>query len=173
MRGAVSASLGVAKVAGGSFVRAGALVGRTQSTHGLVAPEPLRIMEYRRRLDAFDVRIIADVDSMHFTWDGDESTGGVAKRAAHVGADAVCIAHPDLDATIGKVADVRRRAPGVPVYLGGFLDHENAANLAPLVDGAFVSGCLLDAATGRVDVERVRRLVEIVRRGEQPARPVG
>lgn len=164
MRHAVQASLAVAKVAGARFVRADALVGATLSTHGWVRPDPLAIMTYRRALDAFDIRLIVDVDSMHYHWpDSQESAGGVAKRAMLAGADAVCIAHPDEATAVAKIADSRQRAPQAPVLVGGFLDHSNAVRLLAGADGAFVSGCLMDPSDGtRVQVDRVRRLADIM-----------
>jgi uncharacterized protein len=165
MRHAVSASLAVAKVVGAAFVRADGLVGATMSTHGWVEPDPLQIMTYRRAIDAFDVDLIADVDSMHYRWAGpDETAGGVAERAVSVGADAVCIAHPDTDEALGKIADIRHRIPSARIVLGGFVNHENAARLLGTADAAFVSGCLMDPDDrDRVDGDRVRRLVATVR----------
>ncbi|MFF2393282.1 BtpA/SgcQ family protein [Nocardia sp. NPDC058114] len=165
MRHAVSASLAVAKLTGASFVRADAIVGATLSTHGWVEPDPLQIMTYRKTIEAMDVDLIADIDSMHYQWAGvNESTGGVAKRALTVGADAVCIAHPDTEQTQRKVTDIRQRTPGARIMLGGFVDHENAAKVLADADGAFVSGCLVDKRTpDRVDVHRVQELVQTVR----------
>ncbi len=167
MRHAVSASLAVAKICGAQFVRADAIVGATLSTHGLVQPDPLAVMTYRRAIDAFDIRLIADVDSMHYRWPvPGESTGDVARRAMTVGADAVCVANADPARALELVADIRRRAPRAPVVLGGFVDHRNAAVLLAEVDGAFVSGCLMDPADPtRLDPQRIRDLVDAVRQG--------
>jgi uncharacterized protein len=165
MRHAVSASLAVAKIVGASFVRADGLVGATLSTHGWVEPDPLRIMTNRRAIDAFDVDLIADVDSMHYRWAGPgETAGRVAKRAISVGADAVCVAHPDADEVLAKISDIRRQAPAARIFLGGFVDQANAARLLAAADGAFVSSCLMNPGDrGRVDVDRVRRLAATVR----------
>jgi uncharacterized protein len=167
MRHAISASLAIAKVVGGSFVRADAIVGETLSTHGRVQPDPLQIMTYRRAIEAFDVRLIADIDSMHFRWpDAHESTGGVARRAALVGADGVCIADRDEVSLLAKVADVRSTAPDVPVWIGGFVDHDNVERLVADVHGAFVSTCLVDPNDrGRFDVARVRDLADAMHDG--------
>jgi uncharacterized protein len=164
MRHAVSASLAVAKVVGAQFVRADGLVGATLSSHGWVEPDSLQIMTYRRAIDAFDVAVITDVDSMHYRWaDPHETTGGVAKRAISVGADAVCVANPDTDEVLAKIADIRRCVPSARVFLGGFVNHDNADRLLAAADGAFVSGCLADPDhSDRVDAERVRQLVAIV-----------
>lgn len=164
LRNAVRASLAVAKVAGGSFVRVGALVGRTMTAHGLVEPDPMRIMEYRGLVDAWDIRVIADIDSMHFRWLGDKPTAEVARHAVSVGADAVCLGHPDERATLDTIASVRAAAPDVPVILAGYTDHDNAARLLAHADGTFVGSCLeIGGWGGPIDAEKVKRYVDAVR----------
>lgn len=167
MRHAISASLAIAKVVGGSYVRADAIVGATLSTHGWVHPDPLRVMTYRRAIEAFDVGLIADIDSMHFRWpDPSETTGGVARRAALVGADGVCVADRDEVSLLAKVADIRSAAPGTPVWIGGYVDHDNAERLVASAQGAFVSTCLVDPRNrARFDVARVRDLAETLHHG--------
>ena len=165
MRNAVKASLAVAKVAGGTFVRAGALVGMTLTANGMVEANPLDVMEYRVRIGARDIRVIADIDSMHFKWFGDaKPTGEVAKAAAAAGADAVSVGDPGETRTLEMIASVRRAAPGLPIILAGYTSHENAARLLTAADGAFVGTCLERGGWGgRIDVERVRAYMDIVR----------
>ncbi|GAA4078006.1 BtpA/SgcQ family protein [Actinomadura miaoliensis] len=165
MRNALKASLAVAKVAGGGYIRAGALVGATLTTHGLVQADPLAVAEYRRKINAQQIKVIADVDSMHFKWFGEpRPTGEVARAAMQVGADAVALGHPDEDTTLEMVASVRRAAPDLPVILAGYTDHDNAARLLAAADGAFVGTCLeVGGWGGRIDVERVKEYVDIVR----------
>lgn len=165
MRNAVRASLAVAKVAGASFVRAGALVGATMTEHGLVRANPMAVMEYRNKIGARDVEIVADVDSGAFRWFGEERPAGdVAKRALAVGADAVAVGHPDEEEALRKVESVRRTAPGARVFLSGGTTHANAARLLAAVDGAFVGACLESGGWGgRIDAERVRAYVRIAR----------
>lgn len=169
MRNALKASLAVAKVAGGSFIRANALVGMTLTQHGMVRPDPLDVMEYRRKIDAWDVKVIADVDTMHYTWFGEpKPTGAVAKGARLVGADAVALCHPDDERTLATIAEVRAAVPGLPIILGGHTHHGNAARLLSAADGAFVGTCLeRDGWGGEIDVERVREYVSIVRAIEE------
>lgn len=165
MRNAVSASLAVAKVAGGHFIRAGALVGMTLSPHGMVAPDPLAVAEYRKRISADSVGLITDVDSMHYRWFGGEKpTAEVARAARGMGADAIALGDPDEARTHELVASVRRAAPGLPIILAGHTDHGNAARLLAEADGAFVGTCLEDGGWGgRIDVARVRAYVDIAR----------
>ncbi|WP_320064508.1 BtpA/SgcQ family protein [Micromonospora sp. RTGN7] len=165
MRNALKASLAVAKVAGGSFIRANALVGMTLTAHGMVRPDPHDVMAYRRGLDAWDIGVIADIDTMHYSWfGGEKSTGEVARAARGAGADAVSVCHPDDDRTLELIGQVRRSAPGLPVILGGHTNHDNAARLLAAADGAFVGTCLeRDGWGGEIDVERVREYVAAVR----------
>ncbi|TQJ37044.1 BtpA/SgcQ family protein [Streptomyces sp. SLBN-115] len=165
MRNAVSASLAVAKVCGGTFVRIGALVGQTLSPHGMVTPDPLRFMEYRRTISAEDIAVVADVDSMHFSWfGGGKTTAEVAKAAGTAGADAVSLCHADDDATLRMIDSVREIAPHMPVILAGGTHHGNAARLLAAADGAFVGGCLEREGWGaEIDAERVDTYMDIVR----------
>ncbi len=163
MRNALSASLAVAKVAGGTFIRAGALVGMTLSPHGLVEANPLDTMDYRKKIDAGDVKVVADVDSMQFKWlGGGRSTARVARDAMVVGADAVALSDPDVEVALAMIASVRQAVPDMPIILAGNTDHATAARLLAAADGAFVGGCLKDAE-GRIDRERVRAYTDIVR----------
>lgn len=169
MRNALKASLAVAKVAGGTYIRAGALVGMTLTSHGMVEANPLDVMEYRNKLNAWDVKVIAEVDSMHFKWFGEaKTTAEVARSAKHVGADAVSLGDPDESKTLEMIASVKKAAPGLPIILAGYTNHENAARLLAAADGAFVGTCLERGGWGgQIDVERVKAYVDIVRSLEQ------
>jgi uncharacterized protein len=162
MRNAVRASLAVAHLCGGEFVRATALVGATVSAHGIVIADPLAVMEYRRKIGADGVQIVADVDSMHFQWLGGRDTGEVARAAQGVGAAAVAVGHPDTRRSLELIRSVRRTAPGLPVILAGWTNHGNAAEMTAVADGAFVGGCFEDAER-RIDQAAVARYVEIAR----------
>jgi len=165
MRNALKASLAVAKVAGGSYIRAGALVGATLTPHGMVEARPLEVMEYRAKISAQHIKIIAEVESMHFKWFGEaRPVGEVARAAMSAGADAVALGHPDEARTLEMIASVRQAAPGVPVILAGYTSHENAARLLAAADGAFVGTCLeRDGWGGQIDAGQVRAYMDIVR----------
>ncbi|HUQ54087.1 BtpA/SgcQ family protein [Lentzea sp.] len=165
MRNAASASLAVAAVTGGAFVRIGALVGETRSPQGVVRPDPLALATYRKAVDASGVELVADVDTMHYSWLGGGKTAGeVAKAARTAGADAVAVSDPDEEAALRKVESVRACAPGLPVLLAGHTDHHNAARLLRAADGAFVGSCLESGGWGgEIDERRVAEYTAIVR----------
>lgn len=165
MTNALKASLAVAKVAGGSFIRAGALIGATMSPHGLVEAHPHEVMDYRVRISAQQIKIIAEVESMHYRWFGEpKPVAEVARAARNVRADAVSLGHPNEERTLSMIASVRESAPGLPIILAGYTNHGNAARLLAAADGAYVGTCLeRDGWGGQIDVERVRSYVDIVR----------
>lgn len=165
MANALKASLAVAKVAGGSYIRAGALVGATLTPHGMVEARPLEVMDYRVKIGAQQVKVIAEVESMHFRWfGGDRPVAQVARAARGAGADAVSLGHPDEDTTLQMIAAVREAVPGLPVILAGYTSHGNAARLLAAADGAYVGTCLeRDGWGGQIDPGRVRAYVDIVR----------
>src|SRR2546428_255481 len=110
-----------------------------------------------------DIKLIAEVNSMHFRWLGDKSTAEVARMAVRVGADAVEVAHPDEETNACLVREVKQAMPHLPVILGGHTNHANVARRLAEADGAFVGTCLQgDGWGGRIDIERVREYVKIV-----------
>jgi hypothetical protein len=164
MVNALKASLAVAKVCDGSFLRCTALVGATLSPSGLVQANPLDFFAYRTRLGAEGIKLIAEVDSMHFKWlGGDKSAAEVARLALRMGAHAVEVAHPDEASNARLVHEIKQTLPDVPVILGGYTNHENAARRLAKADGAFVGSCLEAEGWGsRVDIARVRAYMDIV-----------
>jgi len=163
MRNALKASLAVAKVCNGSYLRCGALVGATLTAHGLVEANPYDVMQYRATIGARHVKMIAEIDSMHFQWWGGKPVAEVARSAKSVGADAVSLGSPDEEVTLQMIRDVKHALPDLTVILAGYTNHENAARLLAEADGAFVGTCLeRDGWGGSIDVERVREYMAIV-----------
>jgi uncharacterized protein len=160
------ASIAVAKLCGGTFIRASAFVGATLSAHGLVQAAPDRVMRYRRNLDALDVGVIAEIASMHFSWlGGDKSVGEVARLARTAGAEAVAISDPHEDRLLNMIDDVRSATPDMPLLLAGGSNFGNVSRILPRVDGAFVGtaieaqgwGSQIDPVLAADYVTRVRK----------------
>lgn len=158
MQNAICASLAVARVAGGSFVRASALVGATLTTHGMVTAQPLQVMEYRAKLGAEGIRIVADIATQHYRWLGDERTiGDRARAAAQVGADAVAVADPEPSRALAMIDEIRAAAPKLPVFVAGYTNHANAAALLGPANGGFVGSCIERGGWGgEIDPDLVR-----------------
>ena len=165
MTNALKASVAVAKVSGGSFLRCYALVGQTLSSWGMIEAKPLSFLRYRKRINAEHIKLIAEVEGMHFHWfGGDKPVEDVARSAFYAGADAVEVAHPDEEANLRQIHDIKAKLPDLPVILGGHTNHENAARRLAKADGAFVGSAFENGnRTSPVDAQRVREYMEIVR----------
>ncbi len=163
LRNAIQASLAVAKVSGGTFLRCAALVGSTMTADGLVDANPLAVMQYRRRLHAMNIKLIAEVHSMHFKSLDGTPPADIARAAVNAGADAVSLGDPDEETTLKLIGEVRTALPDTPIFLPGYTNHENAGRLLPVVDGAFVGTCLEKSGWGSaIDEGRVRAYMDIV-----------
>ena len=160
----ISASLAVAKVCGGSFLRITALVGESDTQWGLVKADPQPFLAYREKLGAQDIKLIAEVEGMHFHWRGEpKPVGEIAKEVVALGAHAVEIAHPDEEINLKLIREIKAAVPGLPVILGGHTKHENAARRLAEADGAFVGTCFEDQWGGNILESRVREYMDIVR----------
>ncbi len=160
----ISASLAVAKVCGGSFLRCTALIADGDTDWGVVKANPVGFFDYRKKIGAPDIKLIAEVEGMHYHWRGESRpVGEIAKDTAAMGADAVEIAHPDEATNLKLIREIKQAVPGLPVILGGHTNHENAARRLAEADGVFVGTCLEDQWGGSILEDRVREYVDIVR----------
>jgi len=163
MANGLNASLAVAKVCGGSYLRCLALVGETQTRWGLVQANPHKFLQYRAYIGAKHIKLIAEVDGMHFRWKGEKPTTEVAWMAYRMGASAVEIAHKDEETNNRTAQDIKASHPEIPIILGGYTNHENVVRRMANADGAFVGSCLEEGGRGGyVDIERVKEYVAIV-----------
>lgn len=165
MTNALQASVAVAKVSGGSFLRCFALVGQSISPWGMIEANPIEFLQYRRRIGATHIKLIAEVDGMHFKWYGEEKpVSEVARAALNAGADAVEVAQADEETNLKQIHDIKAALPELPVILGGHTNHENVARRLSKADGAFVGSAFEPTGWGGpIDVQRVRDYMEIVR----------
>jgi membrane complex biogenesis BtpA family protein len=152
MVNALKASIAVAKVCGGSFLRCTALVGATVGASGLVEANPHDFLTYRARIGAQSIKLIAEVNSRHFHWVGEQSTADIARMAVRAGAAAVEVSHADEATNTRLIREIKQAMPHIPVILGGYTTHENVTRRLAEADGAFVG----------VDIDRVRAYVDRV-----------
>ena len=163
MWNALNASLAVAKVCGGSFLRCSTLIGATMTPAGIAQSNAIGFHNYRTRLGAEGIKLIAEVESMHFQWLHGKPVAEVADLALRADADAVEVAHPDEETNAQQVCQIKEKFPDLPVILGGHTNHENAARRLAHADGAFVGSCFETGGWGsHVDADLVRRYVDIV-----------
>jgi predicted TIM-barrel enzyme len=141
-----------------------ALVGATQTAMGTVIANPYDFMTYRAQIGAKNIKLIAEVDGMHYRAIGDRPASETAMMAKYIGAHAVEVAHKDEDTNNRVVQEIKNAVPDMPVILGGHTNHENAARRLAFADGAFVGTCLEEGGKwgSSIDIQRVKEYVGIV-----------
>jgi len=136
----ITPSLAVAKATGADFIRCTALVGSTPSPFGgTINADPLKVMDYRRKIDAGNVAILAEISGYHFTGEYNaKNIQNLAGMVMRVGGDAVEVVSRDFDMNERLVKDIKALNPSIPVILGGGTDVENCKARLRYADGALV-----------------------------------
>lgn len=167
----ITPSLAVAKVCGADFVRCTALVGVSDSPYGTVEAQPLKVQEYRRKLDAMDIALIAEIQGYHFQGgDGDpiKELCSRAYFAAYAGADAVEIVDKDEEKNNRMAQAVMQM--GIPVVLGGGTNAGNVKSRMRYARMALVGSCFEKKGWGgAVDESAVREYMKSLEAAEEKA----
>ena len=154
MKNSSIGSLGVAKVAGGSFIRATAMIGTTHDDSGTVSGDPYQFMSYRKYIDALDIFVFADIATIHFN--SGRPVKDLARNAARVGVDALVLGHADEQRNQDMVDAAKSANSDLPIFLSGHTDHDNVSPRLDCVDGVFVGTCLEQNGWGTaIDESRV------------------
>ena len=61
----ITPSLAVCKAAGADFTRCTALAGDTDSMYGKIVAQPLKVAEYRRKIEANEIGLLAEISGYH------------------------------------------------------------------------------------------------------------
>lgn len=151
----ITPSLAVAKAVGADFTRCSALVGSTDSMFGRVEANPLKVMEYRKKIEAGRVAMISEVSGYHFKGEYDKKNLQVlASGSMRVGADAVEVYAGDFEMNERLVRDIKELGD-IPVILGGGTDVENCKARLRYADGALVGTCFEGGRWGGNIVESI------------------
>ncbi len=159
-------SLAVAAAAGAKFIRLDFFVDRVRSKLGVIEPEPLAILAYRKQILADSVLVFADLQVKYSTpADGPKPISESSRQAAAAGADAVIVTGQETGIGPDLTDLANARAGGLPVLIGSGLSPANAPGLAPLADGYIVGTSLRSGrqSTDRVVPSQVTALVRAVR----------
>ena len=139
----ITPSIAVCKAVGAKFTRCTALIGSTESPYGKVEADPLKVMEYRKKLKMEDLDLIAEISGYHHhIGDGDDmGLLQLVGSASRIGANAVEIAHPDEEVNNKMAMAIRAAYPDVPIVLGGHTTVENVQSRLRYADAALVGAC--------------------------------
>lgn len=165
LRNDARGAIGVAAVAGASFVRVNVLSGAMVTDQGVIESDAHAVMRYRRELGAAEsVRVVADVHVKHAVPLGEGSIEDAARDVvSRAGADVVVVtgAGTGQPASADAAARVRAAIPGAKLWVGSGVTAETAPAWRRRVDGAIVGTALHRGGDARepIDVERVRAVV--------------
>lgn len=162
-------SLAVAKATQAAFIRVNQWVNGYVANEGFIQGESAKAMRYRSFLRAQNVKIFADVHVKHGAHAivADRPVSEQASDAEFFDADVtIATGHRTGDATPVEEIEAVRAGTYLPVIIGSGLAVDNAERLMRVADGAIVGSSLKEGGVwwGRVDVDRVKALVEVVER---------
>ena len=132
--------LAVAQAMGAQFVRIKVYVGAMVKAEGLQQGCAYEAVQYRARLGAEEILILADVYDRTGQPLGRMPLVEEARQAAVFGrADALILTGASLDKSLEMLQEVRAAGLGVPLLLGGGASSANIARVLLTVDAVIVS----------------------------------
>ena len=136
----ITPSLAVCKAAGADFTRCTALAGNTDSMYGMIEAQPLKVAEYRKKIEAMNVGMLAEISGYHHTGeDSDAHIQSLASTSMRLGANAVEVVDRNFERNERLVRAVKAVDGGrIPVILGGGTDVTNCKDRLRYADGALV-----------------------------------
>ncbi len=169
LRNDAAAALAVATAAGCAFIRVNIHTGGMYTDQGWIQGDAATTLRLRERLDP-GVAILADVMVKHATPPAGTELGRAAGEAWERGwADGLIVSGTGTGepTPFQDVRLVRETVPDAPVYFGSGVDASTIGVALGLAHGVIVGSALQEEgrAGGRVDPERVRRLVAAARTG--------
>lgn len=153
------ASLACAVTAGGSFVRIPAFVDRLDTFSGVLEPAAAWAIRYRRKLDAENIKIFADIQVKYTRRIVPAPLEESAVHAASAGADALIVTGTHSgSATPLEAIRAAKKSVTLPILVGSGLNAENIKEQLGLAEGAIVGTHL--KTQGKIDINKVVALMK-------------
>lgn len=164
-------AMAVAAATGASFVRVNVHTGARLTDQGVVEGRAHETLRLRDRLDADDVRVLADIDVKHSAPLAERSLAEVARETVERGgADGLIVSGPATGKSVNRgrlerVATVAEEI-GVPLVVGSGVTPGTVADLLAVADACIVGTALKrdGETTAAVDRDRVSELVAAARK---------
>ena len=160
------ASLAIAKTCGLKFIRTDYFVDRmTRKEYGEFEINPKKIMDYKKKINAADIKILADVQVKYATMiNKNKSIAISVKQAIKEGAEGIVISGTisGVQPITEDIREAKEAAVGkVPILIGSGFSEKNAKNLMKYADWAIVGNSI--KTNGFVDVKKVTRLMKLIK----------
>ena len=170
------AALAVAAACQAEFIRVNVLTGAMVTDQGVIESEAHELMMYRRMLGMeTQIRILADVMVKHAVPLGvGAQIGQMAKDTVFRGmADGIIVSGVATGSAppLEDLQAVRHALPKTPIFVGSGISRENVGAMLGIADGIIVASSLKRQGVleNPVDVDRVRALVDSVKRALTPS----
>jgi membrane complex biogenesis BtpA family protein len=166
--------LAIARASGARFVRVNQWVNAYVANEGIIEGPAGAALRYRSFIKGDDIRIFADVHVKHGSHAivADRTLAEQTRDAVFFDADVlIATGQRTGDSTeVGELSGIKQ-ATDLPVIIGSGFRAEDAARLLEHADGAIVGSAVKEGGVwwGPVDPQRVRRLMDAVRRVREQA----
>lgn len=156
-------SLSIAKICDCQFIRVPVFVDRVQFFGGIINPCARDCVLFRKKLEANDVKILADIQVKHTNIITPIPIEDSAKTAVACGADAVIV----TGSTTGEQTPIEmikkvKKVVSVPVIVGSGISSTSIKEQLHIADGCIVGSSLKEGGilTNPIKFEKVRELLE-------------
>jgi len=170
LRNDAESAIAVASAVSAEFIRVNIHAGARVTDQGLIEGTAHETLRYRKLLSS-DAKIFADVDVKH---SAPVATRRLQDEVEEIisrgGADAVIVTGTATgkETAFEDLRLAKEAATSVPLFAGSGVNIENVATVLKIADGVIVGTALKHdgITTNAVDVDRVRALMEVVRKQE-------
>ncbi len=148
------AALSIAMVTGARFIRLPVFIDHVRTNYGEVVGEPIKVMEYQRKINANNVAILTDIHVKHSQILNKDTIESSALQAIEQGSDGLIVTGrwtgdmPDIK----DLKRVREAIGNFSIIVGSGADESNAPLLSQLADGVIVSTSI---KRGKVDSSQI------------------
>jgi membrane complex biogenesis BtpA family protein len=156
------ASLAVAKASGACFIRTDYFTDPMyREQYGNMAIDAPGLLDYRKKISAEDVLILADIQVKYAKMTVKRSLAESARIAGEAGADAIIVTGDETGhaPSLSCLREVKQAAGKLPVLIGSGCSIENAGELLSCCDGAIVGTSLIE--NQQIDFTRAAGLVRV------------
>lgn len=159
------ASLSIAKTAGLDFIRCDYFVDRMKREgYGEFKIDPKGVIEFRKKIKAENVKILADVQVKYATMLEKKTITTSVEQAIHEGAEGVIVSGTisGIEPNVQDLKEAKVAAKGrIPIIAGSGFSINNAKKLLRYADWAIVGNSV--KTNGFVDTKKVKELMKLVK----------
>lgn len=171
------ATLAIAKICGGKFVRIPVFVDNVRTSYGDILGNPEEVVNYRKKIQADHILLLTDIHVKHSTLLNKDTLEESAQKAVNKRSNGLVITG-EWTADAPQIADlikVRKAVGNFPILIGSGVSEKNINKLIYYADGVILGTSLktgrknskninIKSFTKRIDKEKVKSFVKKFRK---------